>query len=61
MRSFEIISHNIHHILPISHQTAVIYHGRLLTMVNRGDHNATEIENLIMHGVPVLEEAMEGV
>jgi simple sugar transport system ATP-binding protein len=56
-----IISHNIHHILPISHQIAVIYRGRLLTTVNRGDHNATAIENLIMHGVPALEEAMEGV
>jgi ABC-type uncharacterized transport system ATPase subunit len=49
MRSFEIISYNIHHILPISHQIAVIYYGRLLTMVNGGDRNATEIENLIDH------------
>ena len=53
-----LISHDIHDVFDLSHRIAVMYHGRIVGVVNKDDITPDDVLGMIIMGKP-LEEVTE--
>jgi D-xylose transport system ATP-binding protein len=57
-----LVSHDIHDVFDLSERIAVMYHGRLVGLVNKADVDADQVLSMIILGKPlekVTEQEME--
>ena len=43
------IDHNMHHVLPVADRVAVLQHGRISTIVRRGEVTAEQLSDIVAH------------
>ena len=56
-----LISHDIHDVFDLSHRIAVMYHGRIVGIVNKDDVTPDDVLGMIIMGKPLAEVTQEEI
>jgi D-xylose transport system ATP-binding protein len=56
-----LISHDIHDVFDLSHRIAVMYHGRVVGIVNKEDVTPDDVLGMIIMGKPLAEVTQEEI